>query len=174
MIGPSGDAKYARGPFWRAGPIAPSFHHADVLPRITERAVAFLDRQAKSADRRPFCFISPSTAHTPYLPGQRFRGKSGAGDYGDFVNMVDASVGEILAALDRNQMAEQTFLVMTSDNEARWTPEKIRQFGHRSNLNNRGQKSDIYGGGTGSRSSSAGRARSVRVPQATSSAVWST
>ena len=139
--------RYAAALFWCAGPIAPSFHHADVLPRITERAVAFLDRQAKSADRRPFLLYFATAPHTPYLPGRRFRGKSGAGDYGDFVNMVDASVGEILAALDRNQMAEQTFLVMTSDNGARWTPEEIRQFGHRSNLNNRGQKSDIYEGG---------------------------
>ena len=46
--------KNARGPFWRGGAIAPSFRHADVLPRITERAVAFLDRQAKSEPHKPF------------------------------------------------------------------------------------------------------------------------
>src|ERR1700733_11349397 len=52
-VGPSGDAKSTRGPFWRAGPAAPSFRHSDVLPRLTERAVAFLNRQATSADKRP-------------------------------------------------------------------------------------------------------------------------
>ena len=83
----------------------------------------------------------------PYLPGPHFVGKSGAGDYGDFVSMVDSSVGEVLAALDRGGLADKTLLFMTSDNGARWTPEEIRQFGHRSNLNNRGQKSDIYDGG---------------------------
>ena len=61
--------------------------------------------------------------------------------------MVDASVGEVLAVLDRNRLTDQTLVIMTSDNGARWTPEEIRQFGHRSNLNNRGQKSDIFEGG---------------------------
>lgn len=147
-IGDSGDAKYARGPFWRGGAIAPSFRHADVLPRITERAVAFIDRQAKSGPHKPFFLYFALTApHTPYLPSHSFRGQSGAGDYGDFVSMVDASVGEILSGLERNRLTDQTFVIMTSDNGARWTPEEIRQFGHRSNLNNRGQKSDIFEGG---------------------------
>ena len=147
-IGDSGDTKNARGPFWRGGAIAPSFRHADVLPRITERAVAFLDRQAKSEPHKPFfLYFALSAPHTPYLPGQSFRGRSGAGDYGDFVSMVDASVGEILAELDRSRLTDQTLVILTSDNGARWTPEEIRQFGHRSNLNNRGQKSDIYEGG---------------------------
>jgi arylsulfatase A-like enzyme len=147
-IGDSGDTKHARGPFWRGGAIAPSFRHADVLPRITERAVAFLDRQAKSESHKPFfLYFALSAPHTPYLPGQNFRGKSGAGDYGDFVTMVDASVGEVLAALDRNRLTDQTLVILSSDNGARWTPEEIRQFGHRANLNNRGQKSDIYEGG---------------------------
>ena len=128
--------------------IAPSFHHADVLPRITERAVAFLDKQAKSGGRKPFFLYFALTApHTPYLPGRHFVGKSGAGDYGDFVSMVDSSIGEVLEALDRGGLADKTLLIMTSDNGARWTPEEIRHFGHRSNLNNRGQKSDIYEGG---------------------------
>jgi arylsulfatase A-like enzyme len=147
-IGDSGDIKNARGPFWRGGAIAPSFRHADVLPRITQHAVAFLDRQAKSEPRKPFfLYFALSAPHTPYLPGRSFRGQSGAGDYGDFVSMVDASVGEILADLDRSRLSDQTLVILTSDNGARWTPEEIRQFGHRSNLNNRGQKSDIYEGG---------------------------
>jgi arylsulfatase A len=147
-IGDSGDTKNARGPFWRGGAIAPSFRHADVLPRLTERAVAFLDRQVKSEPHKPFFLYFALTApHTPYLPSHDFRGQSGAGDYGDFVSMVDASVGEVLAVLDRNRLTEETFVIMTSDNGARWTPEEIRQFGHRSNLNNRGQKSDIFEGG---------------------------
>jgi arylsulfatase A len=147
-IGPSGDTTYARGPFWRGGAIAPTFHHADVLPKITERGVAFLDRQAKSDAHKPFFLYFALTApHTPYLPSRRFVGQSGAGDYGDFVRMVDTSVGELLAALDRNQLTDRTLLIMTSDNGARWTPEEIQQFHHRSNFNNRGQKSDIFEGG---------------------------
>ncbi len=147
-IGDSGDTKNARGPFWRGGAIAPSFRHADVLPRITERAVKFLDRRVQTDQRRPFfLYLALTAPHTPYLPGQRFLGASGAGDYGDFVAMVDASIGEVLGSLDRNRLADNTLLIVTSDNGARWTREEIRQFGHRANFNNRGQKSDIYEGG---------------------------
>lgn len=147
-IGGSGDGKYARGPFWRPGAIAPSFRHADVLPRITQRAVDFVDRQAKAKESKPFFLYFALTApHTPYLPGHDFVGQSGAGDYGDFVAMVDASIGEVLKALDRGGLTERTLLIMTSDNGARWTPEEIQQYGHRSNLNNRGQKADIFEGG---------------------------
>ena len=68
-VAASGDAKYARGPFWRPGAAAPSFRHADVLPRLTERAVAFLDRQAKSPEKKPFfLYLALSGPHTPYLP----------------------------------------------------------------------------------------------------------
>jgi len=144
----SGDAKFARGPFWRAGAIAPSFRHAEVLPRITERAVQFLDRQAGSQTRKPFFLYFALTApHTPYLPSDRFVGQSRAGDYGDFVAMVDTSVGQILGALDRGRLTDETLVIMTSDNGARWTPEEIRQFDHRANFNNRGQKSDVFEGG---------------------------
>ena len=147
-VATSGDAKRARGPFWRPGAMAPSFRHTDVLPRLTERAVAFLDRQAKSQEKKPFfLYLALSGPHTPYLPSAKFLGKSGAGDYGDFVETVDASVGDVLSALDRNGLAQNTFLVFASDNGARWTPEEISQFGHRSNLDNRGQKSDVYDGG---------------------------
>jgi arylsulfatase A len=147
-VGDSGDSQHARGPFWRKGAMAPSFRHADVLPRLTERAVTFLDRHAKSSPTRPFfLYLALSGPHTPYLPSDKFRGQSGAGDYGDFVETVDASVGEVLSALDRNGLTENTFLAFASDNGARWTPEEIAQFGHRSNLENRGQKSDVYDGG---------------------------
>jgi len=148
QIGESGDAKRARGPFWRRGAIAPSFRHADVLSRITERATAFLDRQGKHAGGKPFfLYMAFSAPHTPYLPSSLFQGQSGAGDYGEFVTMVDAEVGEILSALDRNGFAKNTLVVFTSDNGARWTPEEIEHFGHRANLDNRGQKSDAYEGG---------------------------
>ncbi len=147
-VGDSGDAQHARGPFWRKGARAPSFRHANVLPRLTERAVNFLDRQAKDSAKRPFfLYLALSGPHTPYLPSDKFRGKSGAGDYGDFVETVDASVGDVLTALDRNGLTENTFVAFASDNGARWSPEEIAQFGHRSNLENRGQKSDVYEGG---------------------------
>jgi arylsulfatase A-like enzyme len=144
----SGDAQNARGPFWRKGASAPSFRHADVLPRLTEQAVAFIERHGKSAANKPFfLYLALSGPHTPYFPSAKFRGSSGAGDYGDFVETVDASIGDVLNALDRNDLTNDTFLVFASDNGARWTPDEVAEFGHRSNLDNRGQKADIHEGG---------------------------
>jgi arylsulfatase A len=131
--------------FWRGGPIAPNFRHADVLPKITERAVAFLRQQ--SSAKPFFLYFALSAPHTPWLPLPEFRGKSGAGPYGDFAIQADATVGRVLQALDDAKLAQNTLVIYTSDNGGHWLPSDIQQYGHRSNLNWRGQKSDVWEGG---------------------------
>jgi arylsulfatase A-like enzyme len=144
--GASGSQRDGGAGFWRAGPMAPSFRHADVLPRITERAVSLIERRAK--ETRPFFLYFALTApHTPWLPSCEFAGKSGAGPYGDFVAQTDASVGKVLDALDRTGLAAGTLLVFTSDNGAHWLPGDIARWGHRANGPLRGQKADIHEGG---------------------------
>jgi arylsulfatase A-like enzyme len=134
--------------FWRGGGIAPGFKHEDVLPEITEKALAFIERQANAAAPRPFFLYFPLTGpHTPWMPIAEFRGKSQAGPYGDFVAQVDWTVGKIMKALDRLKLAERTLLIFTSDNGGHWLASDIEQFGHRSNLHYRGQKGDIFEGG---------------------------
>ena len=135
------------GGFWRAGPIAPDFEHIDVLPVITEKAVDFIDQHAQSPEN-PFFLYFPLTApHTPWLPEDEFRGKSGAGYYGDFAVQVDWVVGQVLDALDRNGAADETLIVFTSDNGAHWYPADIERFEHSANGGLRGQKADIWEGG---------------------------
>ncbi len=134
------------GGFWRGGPVAPSFEHVDVLPEITDKSVAFIEAQAASED--PFFLYVPLSApHTPWLPTAPFKDISGAGYYGDFAAQVDASVVEILDALDAQGLADNTIVVYTSDNGAHWYPDDIETFGHRANLMLRGQKADIWEGG---------------------------
>ncbi len=136
------------GGFWRGGAIAPGFRHADVLPKITEKAVGFIEKQAQAAPGRPFFLYFALTApHTPWLPTEKYRGKSKAGYYGDFTAQVDASVGAVLDALDRLKLADDTLVILTSDNGAHWTPEDIRIWGHLANWFLRGQKADIWEGG---------------------------
>ena len=60
---------------------------------------------------------------------------------------VDASVGEIVGALDQNGLGDRTLLIVTSDNGAYWRPVEIAQYGHRSNHHWRGMKGDIHEGG---------------------------
>jgi arylsulfatase A len=131
--------------FWRAGPIAPSFKHVDVLPVITEKAVEWL---AKQSQEKPFFLYFPLTApHTPWVPTEEFRGRSRVGYYGDFVMQVDAVVGQVLEALDKQGLAETTLLILTSDNGSHWPVGDVEEWGHAANLHYRGQKSDIWEGG---------------------------
>lgn len=135
-----------RGIFWRPGPIAPSFRHIDVLPKLTERSVQFLNEQ-RGAPQPFFLYLALTGPHTPWLPVARFQGKSKAGPYGDFVAQVDATIGEVLDALERNGLARNTLLIVTSDNGAHWLPDEIARYNHRANGDLRGQKADIYEGG---------------------------
>jgi arylsulfatase A-like enzyme len=134
--------------FWRAGAIAPSFKHVDVLPRLTEKAVGFLDKQAKEAPAKPFfLYLALNAPHTPWVPNKEYSGKSKVGPLGDFTMQVDATVGSVLAALDRLKLADHTLVLFTSDNGAPWTADDIKKFGHRSNAYWRGQKADIWEAG---------------------------
>jgi len=136
--------------FYRPGPAAPGFRHEEVLPRLTEKAVACIDRHAESDAGAPLFLYFPLPApHTPILPTQEFQGKSGIGDYGDFVCQVDWTVGQVMQALERNGMAENTLVVLTSDNGC--SPmaafPELEQQGHHPSYRFRGHKADIFEGG---------------------------
>lgn len=135
-----------RGVFWRAGEVAPSFDFYDVFSTLTRRTVTYLE--SRKGQTKPFFLYFPLTApHTPWLPSDAFHGKSQAGTYGDFVTMVDDTVGSVLETLDRLDMADNTLIIVTSDNGAHWTPEDKSRYAHRANYIYRGQKADIYEGG---------------------------
>jgi arylsulfatase A-like enzyme len=134
--------------FWRAGPIARDFTHEGVLPEITERSVAYIRQQTKSGGDSPFFLYVPLSApHTPWMPTPEFIGRSEAGYYGDFVVQVDDTVDRIMNALNETGVADQTIVIFAADNGARWSPEQIDKWGHRANLDWRGQKADIHEGG---------------------------
>ena len=80
----------------------------------TEKAVDFIDR---TAGEKPFFLYLPHTmVHTPIYVSDRFKGKSGAGLYGDVVMELDWSVGQVLGALERNGVDDDTLVIFTSDN----------------------------------------------------------
>ncbi len=134
-----------RGVFWRPGAIAPGFRLEEVLPTLTERAVGWIKSQ--TADRPFFLYVAFASPHTPWLAGPRFRGKSKAGDYGDFVAETDDALGRILRALDETGLAQETLVIFTSDNGAHWTPEDQARYAHRANAAWRGMKADIWEAG---------------------------
>ena len=133
---------------WREGPISPDFVHADVLPKLTQSAVTYIDDHAKNDE--PFFLYFPLPApHTPILPTDEFLGKSGTNTYGDFCLQVDDTVGQVMAALDRQGIAENTILIFTSDNgcSPRVDYEELAAFGHNPSYVFRGHKADIFEGG---------------------------
>ena len=86
---------------------------AELTTQYTERAVSFIERNKE----RPFFFyLAHSMPHVPLHVSSKFKGKSGAGLYGDVMMEIDWSVGEIVKALDRHQLAEKTLIIFTSDN----------------------------------------------------------
>ncbi len=88
-----------------------------LVKRCTEEAIAFIERNRA----RPFFVYLPhtmpgSTQHPFSSPA--FRGKGRNGDYGDAVEELDWSAGEILAALRRLGLDDRTLVIFTSDNGA--------------------------------------------------------
>ncbi len=79
----------------------------------TNRAVKFIENHAKE----PFFLYFPhSMVHIPLGVSSAFRGKSKQGLYGDVMMEVDWSVGEIMKALERNGLENNTLVIFTSDN----------------------------------------------------------
>jgi arylsulfatase A len=96
---------------WRAGPIAPDLKFEEVHARFRERALKFIAAQGKSAEAKPFfLYLAFASPHTPVVPTVEFEGKTHTTPYGDFVTQVDATVGQILSALDSNNLANNTLV----------------------------------------------------------------
>jgi arylsulfatase A len=82
---------------------------------FTQAAVTFLERAA--SDNDPFfLYLAHSAPHYPWRVADEHRGRSERGLYGDVVERIDWSVGEVLAALERLGVADDTLVVFTSDN----------------------------------------------------------
>lgn len=85
----------------------------EITTAVTERAVRFIER---CHDRRFFLYVAHPMVHVPLGVSSKFRGRSGAGLFGDVMMEIDWSVGEIVAALRRHGLERSTLVVFTSDN----------------------------------------------------------
>ncbi len=80
---------------------------------FTERAVDFIDR---NADGPFFVYVPHPQPHVPLARGEAFAGSSEQGWYGDVMQEIDWSMGQVLEALDRNGVADNTLVIFASDN----------------------------------------------------------
>ena len=82
---------------------------------ITRRSVAFIEQQAK-AGKPFFTWVSLTQPHLPTEPNPGFKGKTGNGDWADMLTEMDANVGQLLDAVDRAGVRDNTIFIFTSDN----------------------------------------------------------
>ncbi len=86
---------------------------ATLTRRYTEEAIRFI----KTSANQPFFLYLPHTMpHVPLYASPEFEGKSAIGLYGDVLEEIDWSVGQILQTLKAEGLDEDTLVVFTSDN----------------------------------------------------------
>lgn len=160
-------SKIPDGPLHRGFDFFHGFHHAGdmkgiiendtvilhedeihMLPRLAREAVEYIDEQAKTS--QPFFLYVPfGSPHSPVVPTKEWQGKSELNKHADFVMQTDAAFGDILDALDRNGVAENTLVIFSADNgtsKGANIPELQRK-GHYVSAGFRGSKADLWDGG---------------------------
>jgi len=86
---------------------------ATLTKRYTQQVISFIEDNQK----KPFFVYLPHTfPHLPLFASPDFHGKSANGRYGDSIEEIDWSTGQILDCLDRLKLAENTLVIFTSDN----------------------------------------------------------
>jgi len=149
-----------------AGLRAPGFDAVAVLPTLETKSIQWITDHLHREPEKPFfVYLALNSPHLPVVPTAEFRGRSGAGRYGDYVMETDAVVGAVVEALERGGALENTIVVFSSDNGSLWhewdpveaddvafhqpSPrgEYTRKFGHQANGPLRGTKADIWEGG---------------------------
>jgi arylsulfatase A-like enzyme len=113
---------------------------------LTEKATAWM-RARK--DGPFFLYFATPHIHHPFTPGAKFKGSSGAGRYGDFIQEFDWMVGELMRTLDELKLRENTLVILTSDNGGMLNQggQDAVKAGHRLNGDLLGFKFDAWEGG---------------------------
>ncbi len=129
-------------------PSAPDWKMQDVLPTITQRAVDHIHQSAKQ-EKPFFLYFSMTSPHEPVVPSQNFRGKSGIAPIADFVMETDWSAGQVIQAIDRAGIADNTIVIFTADNgHSHYTGwGDLVKAGHMPSGPYRGHKGDVWEGG---------------------------
>lgn len=84
---------------------------------FTRQAVQFIERQKENPKDKPFfLYFAAHEPHVPRVPHPRFAGKTLMGPRGDAIAQFDWAVGEVMDTLDRLKLADNTLVILTSDN----------------------------------------------------------
>ena len=101
----------------REGLIAPDFPMEEVDLVFLEKSREFLAQHVRDSPDRPFFLYHATQAvHLPSFAGKGFRGKTRAGPHGDFIHQFDWIVGELMRELGKQGLADDTLVIVSSDN----------------------------------------------------------
>jgi arylsulfatase A len=144
-----GYSKFGRLEFKMEGGKAARFQQDHIDDRHTEKAVAWIE-QAAAKEQPFFLYLPLSSPHWPFVPAPRYLGTSELGARGDVIQEMDGCVGDLLAALERLNIARNTLVLFASDNGAQVSSAKrydrAEVDGELINGPLRGQKTEIYEG----------------------------
>lgn len=121
----------------------PELRIVELLQRASDQSIRFIEGRA--GKKEPFfLYFAPYVPHIPLAVEDSFRGKTRAGDYGDYVHQLDHYIGLLLDALEQTGQRENTLVIFASDNGSQF---ETTGDGHRPNAHLRGGKWTIYEGG---------------------------
>ncbi|MBT33867.1 MAG: arylsulfatase [Thalassobius sp.] len=112
--GPHPEVKYFNVPLMKDEEIIerPANQHT-IVSRYTDESIKFIK---ENKDEPFFLYLAHSLPHVPLFASEKFEGTSKRGLYGDVVEEIDWSVGQIISALKENGLDKNTLVVFTSDN----------------------------------------------------------
>lgn len=132
---------------------APQRKNIECMEMLTEKTVDWLSQQ--SSEEPFFLYFAPVAVHHPITPSNYMRGKSDCGPYGDFIQDLDWSVGQIIQTLEYKGLLENSIIIFTSDNGGEIPGNKPEapeiqavKAGLKINGDLRGDKHTIWEGGT--------------------------
>ena len=128
---------------------AARFKDEELAGTVVDKTVAFLEQHQNEPF---FIYVGMFEPHVPRVADPPFVGKSGTGLRGDVIQQLDWETGEILKALDRLKLAENTLVIFTSDNgpvlfDGYFDKSYDEQNGHQPAGGLRGWKYLVYEGG---------------------------
>ena len=135
-------------PQQRPGLMTEGWQDDEVDATFAKKATEWITNHVQSDPDQPFFLYLPTSApHRPCVPPDFMKGKSDAGLRGDMVCMYDWVVGQVMETLDKLGVADDTLIMVTSDNGGRLINFDGEDYGHPTNGALRGQKADIWDGG---------------------------
>ena len=101
----------------RSGFVAPDFDLQEVDMVFLQKSREFIAQHVRNSPQKPFFLYHASHGvHLPSFAGKDFRGKTQAGPHGDFIAEFDHVVGELMKELEKHGLAENTLVILSSDN----------------------------------------------------------